>query len=345
MGRFYIRVSSDGVGPPARMSPVLVGAVRSHLASSPRPGRSLGRTRLRRRTMAVTTRNGAFIGGEWVEGDGDEIEVTSPTTGEVIERLRVDANAGRHGGTGRGRGISRLAQDIGRRARRDLPPGLHAVHGAQRGDRADDLAGGRQDDPRVTRGDGGVHGRPLPSRLEDVLRHAGKVLPSTQERSNSKRILIVQQPVGAVAAVSPWNFPVDIAGIPIVYGARGRLYRRLEAVRVRATLREHVRGGHARCRVPSRHDQRRPRPRRRRPVARHPSAGRLRGLHRVGRNGREGCPRRGPEEPRARARRNGPQIVLADADIDKAADAAIVGCFYLQASAARLRSGSSSTSR
>ena len=26
---------------------------------------------------------------------------------------------------------------------------------------------------------------------------------------------------------------------------------------------------------------------------------------------------------------NGPQIVLADADIDKAADAAIVGCFYL----------------
>ena len=25
--------------------------------------------------MAVTTRNGAFIGGEWVAGDGDEIEV------------------------------------------------------------------------------------------------------------------------------------------------------------------------------------------------------------------------------------------------------------------------------
>ncbi len=52
---------------------------------------------------------------------------------------------------------------------------------------------------------------------EDVLRHAGQVLPSTQGRTH-KRILVVQEPVGVVAAISPWNFPVDIAGIPIVYG-------------------------------------------------------------------------------------------------------------------------------
>ena len=30
--------------------------------------------------------------------------------------------------------------------------------------------------------------------------------------------MIVQEPIGVVAAVSPWNFPVDIAGIPVVYG-------------------------------------------------------------------------------------------------------------------------------
>ena len=53
---------------------------------------------------------------------------------------------------------------------------------------------------------------------EDMLRYAGKVLPSTQERSNAKRIIVVQEPIGVVAAVTPWNFPVDIAGIPIVYG-------------------------------------------------------------------------------------------------------------------------------
>ena len=53
---------------------------------------------------------------------------------------------------------------------------------------------------------------------EDVLRHAGQVLPSTQEPQTHKRIIVIQEPVGVVAAISPWNFPVDIAGIPIVYG-------------------------------------------------------------------------------------------------------------------------------
>ena len=43
------------------------------------------------------------------------------------------------------------------------------------------------------------------------------MLPSTQGRTH-KRIIIIQEPVGVVAAISPWNFPVDIAGIPIVYG-------------------------------------------------------------------------------------------------------------------------------
>ncbi len=42
---------------------------------------------------------------------------------------------------------------------------LRHLHGALRGDRADDHARGRQDDPRVARGDGRVHRRPLPPRL------------------------------------------------------------------------------------------------------------------------------------------------------------------------------------
>ena len=34
--------------------------------------------------MAVTTRNGSFIGGEWVAGEGEEIEVRNPATGELL---------------------------------------------------------------------------------------------------------------------------------------------------------------------------------------------------------------------------------------------------------------------
>ena len=72
---------------------------------------------------------------------------------------------------------------------------------------------------------------------EDILRHAGQVLPSTQERDGTKRILVVQEPVGVVAAVTPWNFPVDIAGIPDRLRPGRRLHGRLEAVRARAAVR------------------------------------------------------------------------------------------------------------
>jgi acyl-CoA reductase-like NAD-dependent aldehyde dehydrogenase len=48
---------------------------------------------------------------------------------------------------------------------------------------------------------------------EDVLRYRGQFLPSTQERSNNKRIVVSQEPAGVVAVVTPWNFPVDIAAI------------------------------------------------------------------------------------------------------------------------------------
>ncbi len=52
---------------------------------------------------------------------------------------------------------------------------------------------------------------------EDVLRYRGQVLPTTQERTSSKRILVTHRPAGVVGLVTPWNFPVDIAAITITY--------------------------------------------------------------------------------------------------------------------------------
>jgi acyl-CoA reductase-like NAD-dependent aldehyde dehydrogenase len=164
---------------------------------------------------------------------------------------------------------------------------------------------------------------------EDVLRHAGKVLPSTQERSNAKRIVVVQEPVGVVAAVTPWNFPVDIAGIPIVYGlAAGctAVWKPSEQAPLCANMFAEVI-----------HDAGFP-------------PGTLNVVHGRGDVGAAlvshpdvasvvftGSTRTGEQVARDAALKNrvlelggnGPQIVLADADIDKAADAAIVGCFYL----------------
>lgn len=164
---------------------------------------------------------------------------------------------------------------------------------------------------------------------EDVLRHAGKVLPSTQERSNAKRIIVVQEPVGVIAAVTPWNFPVDIAGIPIVYGlAVGctTVWKPSEQAPLCANMFAEVI-----------HDAGFP-------------PGTLNVVHGRGDVGSAlvthpdvasvvftGSTKAGEQVARDAALKNrvlelggnGPQIVLADANIEKAADAAIVGCFYL----------------
>ena len=170
--------------------------------------------------MAVVTRPGTYIGGEWVPGDGEEIEVRSPATGELLGSV-----FGLDGGSGRCRGRARPRMPSTTGAGRPL---LERVELCRRAfeictERAEELA------QMITREVGKTIRESREEMIEytadhfrraseDVLRHAGQVLPSTQERSNDKRIIVVQEPVGVVAAISPWNFPVDIAGIPIVYG-------------------------------------------------------------------------------------------------------------------------------
>ena len=43
--------------------------------------------------MAIATRNGAYIGGQWIEGDGERIEVTSPGSGETVGAVTASSEA------------------------------------------------------------------------------------------------------------------------------------------------------------------------------------------------------------------------------------------------------------
>jgi acyl-CoA reductase-like NAD-dependent aldehyde dehydrogenase len=164
---------------------------------------------------------------------------------------------------------------------------------------------------------------------EDVIRYRGQVLPSTQELNGSKRIMVVQEPIGVVAAVSPWNFPVDIAGIPIVYGlALGctLVWKASEVAPICANMFVDVL-----------HEAGFP-------------AGTINLVHGYGDLGAElvshdtvgsvvftGSVTTGEKVASAAGLKNrvlelggnGPQIVRADADLEHAADAAITGCFYL----------------
>ena len=52
---------------------------------------------------------------------------------------------------------------------------------------------------------------------EEVLRHRGLSLPSTQERSNNKRLVLSHRPIGVICVITPYNFPTDIASIAIAH--------------------------------------------------------------------------------------------------------------------------------
>jgi acyl-CoA reductase-like NAD-dependent aldehyde dehydrogenase len=277
----------------------------------------------------VTTYRGAFIDGEWVAGGGEEITVTNPDTGEAIGSVsaatpdQIDLAVA----------SARRAFETWRRT-----PVLERVEICRRAyaicmERAEEIA------VLITRETGKTIRESREEMVEytadhfrraaeDVLRHEGKVLPSTQGM-NHKRILIVQEPVGVVAAVSPWNFPVDIAGIPIVYGlAYGctTVWKPSELSPLCAEAFMDVL-----------HDAGFP------PGTANLVHGRGDvGQALVGHEGVDSVVFTGSIETGEKVARaaglknrvlelggNGPQIVLADADLDAAVEGAIMGCFYL----------------
>jgi succinate-semialdehyde dehydrogenase/glutarate-semialdehyde dehydrogenase len=280
--------------------------------------------------MAVVTRPDTYIGGEWIPGDGEEIEVRSPATGEVLgsvmgstpEQVDRAVRAAADAFTA-WRKVSLLERvDLCRRAFTICTERSEEIAEMITREVGKTIRESREEMVEYT----ADHFR---RAAEDVLRHAGQVLPSTQERTSDKRIIVVQEPVGVVAAISPWNFPVDIPGIPIVYGlAVGCtvVWKPSEYAPLCANMFAEVI-----------HDAGFP-------------AGTLNVVHGHGETGSAlvrhpdvasvvftGSSRTGEQVARDAGLKNrvlelggnGPQIVLADADLDKAADAAIVGCFYL----------------
>ena len=277
----------------------------------------------------VTTYRGAFIDGEWVAGGGEEITVTNPDTGDAVGSVsaatpdQIDLAVA----------SARRAFESWRRT-----PVLERVEICRRAydicmERAEEIA------ILITRETGKTIRESREEMVEytadhfrraaeDVLRHEGKVLPSTQGM-NHKRILIVQEPVGVVAAVSPWNFPVDIAGIPIVYGLAFGCTTVWKPSELSPLCAEAF--------MDVLHDAGFP------PGTANLVHGRGDvGSALVGHEGVDSVVFTGSIETGEKVARaaglknrvlelggNGPQIVLADADLDAAVEGAIMGCFYL----------------
>jgi len=277
----------------------------------------------------VATYRGAFINGEWVSGSGEQIPVVNPATGETIGSVSTA------GGEQVDQAVAAARRAFESWSRTSV---LERVEICRRAfdicmERAEEIA-------RLITQETGKTIRESREEMveytadhfrraaEDALRHQGKVLPSTQAK-NHKRILVVQQPVGVVAAISPWNFPVDIAGIPIVYGlAFGctTVWKPSELAPLCAEAFMEVLDDagfpagtvnlvHGRGDVGS-------------ALTRHPGVDSVVFTGSI-ETGEKVAREAGLKHRVLELGGNGPQIVLADANLEAAADAAVTGCFYL----------------
>jgi succinate-semialdehyde dehydrogenase/glutarate-semialdehyde dehydrogenase len=150
-------------------------------------------------------REANLIGGEWVAADSRQvIEVNDPATGEVIGTVPKS-----------GRAETRRAIDAAAAAF----PGWSAKTAAERAEALRKLAGlieqnkeelamlltVEQGKPLAeSRGEVGMSAAYVLWFAEEARRIYGDTIPSPWP---DRRILTIKQPVGVVAAITPWNFP------------------------------------------------------------------------------------------------------------------------------------------
>ena len=179
-------------------------------------------------------RSQCYLDGQWVNADsGATKKVSNPATGELITTV---PNAG----------AAETKRAI--QAASDAFPAWAGAH--RQGARADIAALVRADDGEP----GGSRalmtaeqGKPLAEAkgeiayaasfiewfAEEGKRLYGDIIPGHQP---DKRLVVLRQPVGVVAAITPWNFPARHDHAQGGAGARGGLHLRVQACRADALL-------------------------------------------------------------------------------------------------------------
>ncbi len=149
-------------------------------------------------------RSAAFVGGEWAGGGGATFAVRDPATNDVLVELPAMAGA-------------ETEQAV--EAARQALPGWRATSAADRSrilrrwadgirDNADDIAKiltAEQGKPvDEARGEVVYSAAFLDWFAEEGRRAYGDIIPS---HTQDARILVLKQPVGVTAGITPWNLP------------------------------------------------------------------------------------------------------------------------------------------
>ncbi len=168
--------------------------------------------------LSTLPTQGAIIDGQWLPGSAGTFEVCSPQSGELLH-------------------------EVGRCSPSDVEKAVTSAKAAQSGwantpaierakilrrihtlflERAEPIAQmiTAEIGKTITDSREEVFEYSAPSWVkaaEEVLRHRGLSLPSTQEQTTNKRLVLTHRPLGVVAAITPYNFPTDISSIALAH--------------------------------------------------------------------------------------------------------------------------------
>ncbi|MDF2620907.1 MAG: succinic semialdehyde dehydrogenase [Xanthobacteraceae bacterium] len=150
-------------------------------------------------------REANFIGGQWVGADGGgTIDVTNPATGEVIGTV---PNAGAAEARRAIEAAESAFQSFSHTTADERARMLRRLHAAIMDNQRAlaELLTVEQGKPLAeSMGEVGASAAYVLWFSEEARRVYGDVIPSPW---GERRILVVKQPVGVVAAITPWNFP------------------------------------------------------------------------------------------------------------------------------------------
>ena len=164
--------------------------------------------------------NASLINGEWVQGSGGTFDVLSPETREVLHSV--------------GRCSSEDVDQAVAAAKEAFPlwSGLSVIERAnilrrvqelfvENGEAIAQMIAAEVAKPiMVSREEAYEYSAPSWGKAaEEILRYRGMLLPSTQEASNNKRLVLGHRPLGVIGVITPYNFPTDISSIALAHSA------------------------------------------------------------------------------------------------------------------------------
>lgn len=147
---------------------------------------------------------GSYINGQWITDSSDSVNVTNPATGEVITTLAALGAAETRQAIDDAEAAFPLWSKKTAKERANILRNWFNLIMENQEDLARILTAEQGKTLEESRGEIAYGANYIEWFAEEAKRIEGDIIPAP---NNSQRIMIIKQPVGVVASITPWNFP------------------------------------------------------------------------------------------------------------------------------------------